>query len=236
VTGWANHQRLLIEAPRDLTPEQPALQTAPHQWRSGSSSVTWPVPVCIGSTTYSAKATRRSKDRFRMTRTTVPGLPLEDAGWEDDDEHPRDATKLATTYVIHRRGLLSCWTAEYPQVEFIRHRPSGDRTQRRAWALADGAAVIGRLSERVDAKDLPTPEGRIASRDRVPRARSARGTLPYPLHAPPAQRDVTRMFAYQAPHHAYTARNPGDVGLQQPARQAQLNRPLNAGRTGLNGD
>src|ERR1044072_8382779 len=30
--GWANHQDLLVRALRNLTPEQLALRTAPHQW------------------------------------------------------------------------------------------------------------------------------------------------------------------------------------------------------------
>jgi uncharacterized damage-inducible protein DinB len=30
--GWANYQRLVLAAIQDLTPEQLALRTAPHQW------------------------------------------------------------------------------------------------------------------------------------------------------------------------------------------------------------
>ena len=30
--GWANYQRLLVAAIRELTPEHLALRTAPHQW------------------------------------------------------------------------------------------------------------------------------------------------------------------------------------------------------------
>ena len=39
---------------------------------------------------------------FRVASTTVPGLPLSDAGWEDDENHPRMPPSWSTPW--RRRG------------------------------------------------------------------------------------------------------------------------------------
>ncbi len=92
--GWREHQRLLVGALRDLTPDQVALRTAPHQW------AVWQLAAHIaGSRAYwfhdqLGEGDRAVRDLFRMGRTTLPGLPLDDAGWEDDEDHPRTAAEL----------------------------------------------------------------------------------------------------------------------------------------------
>ena len=92
--GWANHQALLVRALQDLTPEQLDLRTAPHQW------AIWQLAGHIaGARTYwfydwMGEGDPAVRDLFRVTSTTVPDLPVEDAGWEDDEDHPRDAAEL----------------------------------------------------------------------------------------------------------------------------------------------
>ena len=44
-----------------------------------------------------------TRDLFRVDSTTVPDLPLEDAGWEDDEDHPRNAEELVD-------GLTRSWS------------------------------------------------------------------------------------------------------------------------------
>ncbi len=38
------------------------------------------------------------REMFRVEATTVPDLPLEDAGWEDDERHPRTASELTEAF------------------------------------------------------------------------------------------------------------------------------------------
>ena len=63
------------------------------------------------------------RDMFRVATTSVPGLPIEDAGWEDDEDHPRSARELVgafeTTWALID-GCLRRWTADDLAVEFTR--------------------------------------------------------------------------------------------------------------------
>jgi uncharacterized damage-inducible protein DinB len=78
------------------------------------------------------------RDRFRVASTTVPDLPLEDAGWEDDEGNPRTSGELVgaleDTWVMID-ACLRRWTVDDLEMTFVRHRPSGDRTFTRAWVL-----------------------------------------------------------------------------------------------------
>ena len=77
-------------------------------------------------------------DLFRVTSTTVPDLPLEDAGWEDDEDHPRTAAEIVDGFAQTWRLVDDClrrWTAEDLEVEFSRQRRSGTQTFTRAWVI-----------------------------------------------------------------------------------------------------
>jgi uncharacterized damage-inducible protein DinB len=136
--GWGHHQRLLVAAIAPLSANDLAARTAPHQWtvwqltgHLAGSRAHWFHDV-LGEDDAATRA------MFRMDRTTVPGLPLEDAGWEDDDEHPRSADELvvgleATWAIID--DCLGRWTAEDLEVGFPRERPSGVVTSTRAWVI-----------------------------------------------------------------------------------------------------
>jgi uncharacterized damage-inducible protein DinB len=136
--GWANHQRLLLDAIGNLTPEQLALRPAPGFW------AVWQLAShTAGSRAYwfqeiLGEGDPALRDRFRVERTTVPDLPIEDAGWEDDEDHPRGAAEIVDAF--HRTWALidDClgrWSAEDLAVEFVRRRPSGTRTLTRAWVV-----------------------------------------------------------------------------------------------------
>ena len=79
-----------------------------------------------------------TRDMFRVPTTTVPDLPLEDAGWEDDEDHPRSAAALVAAFETTWRMIDDClrrWTAEDLQVEFSRQRRGRTSTFTRAWVI-----------------------------------------------------------------------------------------------------
>ena len=113
--GWANHQGLVIDALRDLTPDQLALRSAAHQW------AVWQLAAHIAGTRaywfhdILGEGEPSIRELFRVERTTVPGVALEDAGWEDDADDPRDAAELVDA--LQRTwglvdGRLRRWTTE----------------------------------------------------------------------------------------------------------------------------
>ena len=137
-SGWAEHQRLVIDMLTGLTPDQLALRPSVDAWSvwqlaghvAGSRSYWWQDILGEGEPSL--------RDRFRVETTTVPDLPLEDAGWEDDEEHPRSATELVEalqdTWELVE-GCLRKWTPEDLEISFSRQRSSGTRTFTRSWVI-----------------------------------------------------------------------------------------------------
>jgi uncharacterized damage-inducible protein DinB len=132
--GWATHQALVIDALRDLTPEQLDLRTAPHQW------AVWQLAGHVaGSRAYwfhdvLGEGDPSTRELFRVESTTVPGLPLGDAGWEDDEDHPRSVQELVDglrrTWAIVD-DCLRRWTAEELNASVVRT----ERTHHRGWVV-----------------------------------------------------------------------------------------------------
>ncbi len=132
--GWATHQALFIDALHDLTPEQLDLRTAPHQWAvwqlAGhvAGSRVWWFHDMLG------EGDPSTLDIFRVDSTTVPDLPLEDAGWEDDEDHPRSAEELVDALRRSWSIVDDClrrWTDEDLDASVV--RPS--RTHQRGWVV-----------------------------------------------------------------------------------------------------
>jgi uncharacterized damage-inducible protein DinB len=136
--GWANYQRLLLAAIRDLSPEQLALRPAPNLWavwqlagHMAGSRAHWFHSV-LGEGDPSVR------DMFRVANTTVPDLPLEDAGWEDDEDHPRGASQIVEAFNRTWTMIDDClkrWSPDDLAVEFTRHRPTGTQTMTRQWVI-----------------------------------------------------------------------------------------------------
>lgn len=134
--GWAKHEALLNDALRGLTPEQLALRAAPHQmavWQLAghvAGSRVWWFHDVLG------EGDPSTLDVFRVDSTTVPDLPLEDAGWEDDEDHPRSAEELVDGL---RRSwtivddCLQRWSDDELDASVVRRRGSG--TQHRGWVV-----------------------------------------------------------------------------------------------------
>jgi uncharacterized damage-inducible protein DinB len=134
--GWATHQRHLLAAIADLSPEQLALRPAPSQmsiWQLASHMA--------GSRAYwfhdvLGEGDPAIRDMFRVASTTVPGLSLEFAGWEDDETHPRTAAEIVDAFNVTWGMIEEClerWTADDITVEIPQRR--ADRTTTRGWVI-----------------------------------------------------------------------------------------------------
>lgn len=135
--GWASHQARILDVIGPLTDEQMRLRPAPGQW------AVWQLAANMaGGRAYwfhdvLGEGDPAARDRFRVAATTVPDLPLEDAGWEDDEDHPRTAAELVDAFQATWRMVDDClrrWTEEDLQVEFSRPRGDG-RRYTRAWVI-----------------------------------------------------------------------------------------------------
>jgi uncharacterized damage-inducible protein DinB len=139
VDGWAEYQRLLLDAIRPLNAEQLSSRTAPFQW------AVWQLAAHMaGSRAYwlhdvLGEGDVAVRDMFRVERTTVPDLPLEDAGWEDVEDDPRTSDQLVEAFERTWTTIDEClgrWTAEDLEVVFPRSRRSGEvRTVTRGWVV-----------------------------------------------------------------------------------------------------
>jgi uncharacterized damage-inducible protein DinB len=136
--GWASYQRLVLAAIRELTSAQLALRTASHQW------AVWQLAGHVaGSRAYwfhdvLGEGDAATRDLFRVASSTVPDLPLEDAGWEDDEDHPRSAAEIVEAIDLTWVMIDDClrrWTPDDLAVEFSRERRSGTETFTRQWVI-----------------------------------------------------------------------------------------------------
>jgi uncharacterized damage-inducible protein DinB len=136
--GWANYQRLLVAAIRELAPEHLALRTALRQW------AVWQIAGHMaGARTYwfhdvLGEGDPAIRDMFRVASTTVPDLPLEDAGWEDDEDHPRGSAEIVEAFDRTWTMVDDClrrWTPDDLAVEFHRQRITGTQTFTRQWVI-----------------------------------------------------------------------------------------------------
>jgi uncharacterized damage-inducible protein DinB len=136
--GWSNHQQLVLAAISELTPEQLALRTAPHQW------AVWQLAGHVaGSRAYwfhdvLGEGDPAVRDLFRVAGTTVPDLPLEDAGWEDDEDHLRDTAQIVEAFEVTWTMIEEClrrWTPDDLATEVSRERRGGTQTLSRGWVI-----------------------------------------------------------------------------------------------------
>ena len=102
-TGWADHQTELLDVLRPLDAKRLALRPSPDHW------AIWQLAsnMCGGRAYWLhdvlGEGPDAVRDMFRVSSTTVPGLSLSDAGWEDDETHPRTAAELVN-------GFEQTWT------------------------------------------------------------------------------------------------------------------------------
>lgn len=164
--GWLEYQRLLLGAIEPLTAEQLASRTAPFQW------TVWQLAAHVaGSRAYwfhdvIGEGDAEVRDMFRVETTTVPNLPLEDAGWEDDERHARTAAELTEGFERTWAMIEEClgrWSADDLEVEFSRTRRNGEvQTFTRAWVvwhlIEHDLHHGGEISQILGTNGLPAPE------------------------------------------------------------------------------
>ena len=134
--GWAEYQRRLLDVIRPLTDEQMQLRPSPEHY------AIWQIAShMVGSRAYwfhdiLGEGDPTVRDMFHVATTTVPSLRLEDAGWEDDETHPRTAAEIVDAF--HQTwGLieecLERWTADDLTAELP--QGSSGRLTTRGWVI-----------------------------------------------------------------------------------------------------
>jgi len=136
--GWAEYQRRLLDVIRPLTDEQVQLRPSPEHyaiWQLASNMA--------GGRAYwfhdiLGEGDAAVREMFRVRSTTVPGLPLQDAGWEDDTDHPRSAAALVDAFGRTWAMVDDClrrWGDEDLRVEFTRRYGGRTQTVSRGWVI-----------------------------------------------------------------------------------------------------
>lgn len=134
--GWATHQALLRDSFADLTEEQLALRPAPGHWAIWQLASHIALSRAYWMHDVLGEGDPAIRDMFRVTNTTVPDLAIENAGWEDDETHPRTAAELvgafdATWAMIE--ASVGRWTADDITARIPQR--GADRLTTRGWVL-----------------------------------------------------------------------------------------------------
>ena len=121
--GWREHQRRLLDALRDLQPEHLALRAGPGGWTIWQMASHMAGGRAFWFHDVLGEGDDALRDMFRIERTTVPGLSLEDAGWEDDETNPRTAPEIVDAFERTWAMIDAClerWTSDDLAVGFTR--------------------------------------------------------------------------------------------------------------------
>ncbi len=135
--GWAAHQDRLLEVIGPLTDEQMQLRPTPDHWAIWQLASNMAGGRAYWFHEVLGEGDPAIRDRLRVATTTVPGLPLVDAGWEDDENHPRTAAELVDAFQVTWRLIDDClhrWTEEDLRVAFPRPRGHGQASTR-GWVI-----------------------------------------------------------------------------------------------------
>ena len=139
VEGWEGYQELLLNAIRPLSVEQLSSRTAPFQWTVWQLASHVALSRAFWFHDVLGEGDAAVREMFRVESTTVPDLPLEDAGWEDDETHPRTAEELTDAFErtwAMIDGATRGWTDEDLVAEFSRTRRNGEiETFSRSWVV-----------------------------------------------------------------------------------------------------
>ena len=135
--GWADHQTKLVDELGRLDETQLALRPPSGHWAIWQLASNMAGGRAHWFHDVLGEGQPSLRDMFRVTNTTVPGLPLSDAGWEDDEDHSRTTAELVdalekTWAVIEE--CLGRWSAEDLEVAL----PAKDGTRgsyTRGWVI-----------------------------------------------------------------------------------------------------
>jgi uncharacterized damage-inducible protein DinB len=132
--GWGQHQADFVRVLRPLNAEQLAIRPSPNMWAIWQLASNMAGGRAYWFHDILGEGPAETRDMFRMTRTTVPGLRLSDAGWEDDDNHPRSATELVDAFErtwLVIEDCLARWTVE----DLVEPLETKRGRQTRAWVI-----------------------------------------------------------------------------------------------------
>lgn len=113
--GWADQQAKLLSTIRPLTPEQMRLRAAPGEW------AIWQLCANMaGGRLYWLCHMLGEDDQgvsrmFRVEHATVPGIDLQWAGWEDNEDQPRTAAEIQDAFLKTWGVVEDCldrWTLD----------------------------------------------------------------------------------------------------------------------------
>jgi uncharacterized damage-inducible protein DinB len=113
--GWADQQSRLLASIRPLTPEQMQLRPAPGEWAIWMLASNMAGGRMYWLCRMLGEDDKGVAEMFRVDHTTVPGMSLDWAGWEDNEDRPRTADELVEAFEKTWRVIESCldrWTLD----------------------------------------------------------------------------------------------------------------------------
>jgi uncharacterized damage-inducible protein DinB len=137
--GWAKVQRQLVEVLGPLDEAQLALRpaTEPHYWAIWQLASNMAGGRAYWFHNVLGEGPASVRNMFRVATTTVPGLSLSDAGWEDDEDHPRSAADLVAAFETTWELVEDClgrWSEE--DLEVVLPAGAGAYpTAKRGWVI-----------------------------------------------------------------------------------------------------
>jgi uncharacterized damage-inducible protein DinB len=96
--GWADQQQRLLQSLRPLTLEQMRLRPAAGEWAIWQLASNMAGARLYWLCTMLGEDDRGLLPMFRVDHTTVPGVSLDWAGWEDNEDRPRGAEELVDAF------------------------------------------------------------------------------------------------------------------------------------------
>jgi len=137
--GWAQHQRAFVDLFARLTDEQLTLRpaTEPRHWAIWQLASNMAGGRAYWFNSVLSEGAPAIRNMFRVAQTTVPGLPLSDAGWEDDENQPRTGAELVEGFEKTWAVIMDClgrWTAEDLEID-LPPRAGRHPTVKRGWVI-----------------------------------------------------------------------------------------------------
>jgi uncharacterized damage-inducible protein DinB len=135
--GWARDHQELLDVLRPLPDAQLALRPSPEHWAIWQLASNMAGGRAYWFHDVLGEGPDEVRDLFRVASTTVPGLALSDAGWEDDETQPRTAAELVDGLEKTWELVSEClgrWTAEDLEV-VLPAKAGAHPTVKRGWVV-----------------------------------------------------------------------------------------------------
>ncbi len=97
--GWVEQQRRLLDSLRPLSLEQMQLRPAPTEWAIWQLASNMAGGRLYWFCFMLGEDDRGLSPMFRVDHATVPGVSLDWAGWEDNEDRPRTAGEIEDAFL-----------------------------------------------------------------------------------------------------------------------------------------